>query len=87
MLVLLVCILYIVPSPVVDNSDATNGKFRWSLGDHARNARWQWVKRPAVEQIPGDLMKNIIMAYVGSYWGGCGNVDYRYAVRSLATSY
>ena len=79
--------LNIIQSPIIDNSDATNGKFRWNLGDHAKQMRWQWVKRPTVEQIPGDLRRNIILSYLGMYWGGCGATDYRYAVRVHATSY
>lgn len=79
--------LNIIASPVIDNSDATNGKFRWNLGDHAQQQRWQWVKRPTVEQIPGDLRRNIILSYLGMYWGAFGMTDYRYAVRVHATSY
>ena len=76
----------VVASPIIDNSDATSGKYRWALGAFKKNMRWQWVKKPTVEQIPGDLMQNIIVAFVGMYWGGCGAVDYRNAVRSHATS-
>ena len=79
--------LNIIASPVIDNSDATNGKYRWNLGDHQKQQRWQWVKRPTVEQIPGDLRRNIILSYLGMYWGAFGMTDYRYAVRVHATSY
>jgi len=64
--------------PILDANSTT----AWYFGDFRRNYRWQWVIRPRVEDMPGDPSRDVLSEFLGIWFGGCGAVDYRYAVKS-----